>query len=72
MRRRAANYRWQGKRVRSRRELRNGLGVMPAGTVFEVDHTRPKRLGLLALPCGGCGLRYHVSAVPPADVEEVP
>lgn len=62
---------WVGKRVRTRYELRNGLMVIPKGTVCEVTYAR-SGLSLKTEACGCCGVAVYIKRVPASDVELVP
>lgn len=62
---------WVGRKVRTRRELRNGMGVIPAGTVAIVTYNR-SGLSLSTDPCGSCGVRVLINRVPEHDVELLP
>lgn len=59
---------WHGLKVRSRQEFRNGLGSVPAGTVFTVERNF-SGMHLISDPCQCCGVRFRISKVPEADVE---
>ncbi len=60
----------QGLKVRSLRELANGLGSVPKGTVFEIMG-KHNGLDLRSDPCGECGLRLHINRVSYRDVDIV-
>lgn len=62
---------WKGRKVRTLRDLRNGWGVIPAGTVFEVRENWAG-LNLLGDRCTCCGLRASINRVPEHDVELLP
>lgn len=62
----------EGCVVRSRRELSNQLGRVPAGTLFLVDFMGGRGLHLVSKdPCQHCGFSFKVSQVKPRDVEVV-
>jgi hypothetical protein len=70
---------WKGRHVVTRVELRNGWGVVPAGTRMVVDENRrasTRTPGSLALStekrCECCGLRAIINGVRELDVELLP
>jgi len=60
-----------GRRVKSKRSLRNGYGGMPAGTVYTVEGTWRSGFSLRAEACAHCGFRFSVSHVHRDAVELV-
>lgn len=62
---------WVGRKVRTRRELRNGMGIIPAGTVVTVTSNH-SGLSLSTDSCGSCGVRVLISKVPERDVDLLP
>jgi hypothetical protein len=62
---------WIGRKVRTRREIRNGLGSVPAGTVMNVTDNRAG-LALETKKCDCCGVRFYVRRVAEADVDLLP
>ena len=59
---------WVGRTVRTKRELRNGMMSIPAGTIAEVTYNRAG-LELSTQPCDSCGVRIFIKRVPEHDVE---
>jgi len=51
---------WTNKLVRSRGIVRNGLGEMPAGTLFRITNSGARK-SLRSLPCDRCGFSLLVS-----------
>ena len=51
---------WQGCLVRSKRILTNGLGQMPADTIFEITSSGITKY-LQTLGCECCGLKFRIS-----------
>lgn len=62
---------WVGRRVQTLIELRNGWGVIPAGTVLMVDRNHAG-LALISDPCDHCGLAVSIRRVPESAVELLP
>lgn len=62
---------WVGRKVRTRRELRNGIFSIPLGTVCTVSYNH-SGLSLNTDPCGSCGVRLFISKVSESDVELLP
>lgn len=62
---------WIGRQVRTRVELRNGLVIIPVGTVCTVSDNH-SGLRLRSEPCGSCGVRVVISKVPERDVVLLP
>lgn len=58
---------WVGMIVETRREMRNGMLIIPAGTKCEVTYAR-SGLTLEADPCPHCGVQIRVTRVDSADV----
>jgi len=58
---------WVGLRVRSRKDLQNSLGKIPAGTIFTVDRNYAG-LYLTSDPCPHCGVRFFIIKVPEREV----
>jgi len=58
---------WVGLRVRSRKDLRNALGKIPAGTIFTVNRNYAG-LQLESDPCPHCGVRFFITKVSERDV----
>ena len=65
---RSTSKQLEGRKVVSRREMRNGYAVLPAGTVFTIEH-KSKGLHLLSDPCPTCGVKVPISRVQPIDVD---
>lgn len=57
-----------GDVVRSRREMRNGYAVLPAGTLFTV-HRRFSGYDLKSHPCDKCGVQIRINRVEDGAVE---
>ncbi len=53
---------WQGQRLIALRELANGYGAIPAGTLVEVKR-KYDGLEIEAVPCTHCGLKLHLTRV---------
>jgi len=66
--RRKTSDQLKGLKVVSRREMRNGWAVLPAGTVFTIER-KGKGLHLLSDPCPTCGIKVPISRVQPYDVD---
>lgn len=62
---------WVGRKVRTKRVLRNGHMEIPAGTVCEVIRN-VAGLWLVNPPCECCGVRVFINKVPESDVELLP
>ena len=60
-----------GRKVRSLVTLRNGMGLIRAGTILEI-RGKHAGLSLQSEPCPRCGLRASITKVPPQDVELLP
>lgn len=61
---------WIGLRVRSRHAIQNGLGTVPAGTMFTVTDSYAG-LRMTSDKCPACGVQFYVSRVNQASVEIV-
>ena len=59
----------RGKQVRTRRELRNGLGIIAAGTVCTVSTTWRSGVNLDGPECTCCHVQIHIRRVDRDDVE---
>ncbi len=62
---------YKGRSVRTRVEMKNGWGIVPAGAIAVINTQGPKGSSLLFEPCTCCGLRAIVTAVQPTDIEFV-
>lgn len=63
---------WNGKKIRTKRDLTNGWGTVKAGTVCTVSGgIGGVGLTLKADSCPCCGLRALISRVHSSDVEVV-
>lgn len=60
---------YKGKRVRTLRELENGWGVIPAGSIATINHQGPKGSSLQVDACSCCGLKPTISAIQACDIE---
>ena len=60
---------YEGRRVRTTRELRNGWNVTPKGALATIDYQSPKGSTLLFDPCECCGVRAIISAVDKESIE---
>ncbi|MBB4861595.1 hypothetical protein HNP46_000406 [Pseudomonas nitritireducens] len=58
-----------GRLVRTTKELRNGWGSIPAGTVATVTSQSPKGSFIEAEPCGCCGIKAFMSYLGVDDIE---
>lgn len=52
---------WVGNYVKALRPIRNGLGEMPAGTIYRVSASSGMTVWFEALPCKCCGFKFHFS-----------
>ena len=59
---------WVGLKVRTKRQLHNGVASIPAGTVCDVVSTGPG-LKLWGGKCRRCGMRPYITHVDTRDVE---
>ena len=62
---------YTGKRVRTLRELRNGWGIIPAGSLAVIDHQSPKGSSLIFEACNCCAVKPIISAISAGDIEFV-
>lgn len=62
---------WKGMRVRSLFPMTNGMGTLPAGTLYTVQGTT-LGLSLVSDPCPTCGGKQHITRVQSKDVEPAP
>jgi hypothetical protein len=62
---------YPGKRVRTLSDLKNGLGIIPAGSLALIKSQSPKGSSLEIDTCGHCGFKPIISAIQPADIEFV-
>ena len=62
---------WKGMRVRSLSPMANGMGTLPAGTIYTVQGTT-LGLSLISDPCPTCGGKQHITRVQSKDVEPAP
>lgn len=61
---------WNGLTVRTRTEMRNGMGVIPARTLCVVEGAGGGMgIQLRTKQCECCGLSFFISRVTPDDVE---
>jgi len=60
---------WEGMLVISRRDLRNGAGFYPAGTVFRVEYAH-RGLTLSSDACKHCGMKAYITNVDTDSVIE--
>lgn len=58
---------WRGLTVITRREMKNGMHTIPAGTRMKVDGVSPG-LTLESEPCPHCGVSARISRVHPDSV----
>lgn len=61
---------WVGLVVRTKKEMRNGWGVIPAGTEMVVTHQR-SGAHLASKPCACCGLTAIIAKVELSCLEPV-
>lgn len=54
---------WKGKKAVSNREIRNGWGALPAGTVFTITD-KNRGFSVRSKPCSCCGFSLQVTKVP--------
>lgn len=59
---------WEGKKIRTTRDLSNGIGSWPKGTLAIVRSVGPK-LRLQSQSCSCCGVKLNMSKVDYYDVE---
>ncbi|WP_338924462.1 hypothetical protein V0M98_33140 (plasmid) [Pseudomonas silesiensis] len=62
---------YPGKYVRTLLDLRNGMGVIPAGSLALIDHQSPKGSSLLLNACSCCGFKPIINAIQANDIEFV-
>lgn len=62
---------WRGRLVRTLKEMRNGWGVIPAGTVLTVDENRAG-LRLSGESCATCGMQPTINRVREHDITLLP
>lgn len=63
---------WNGLTVRTKAEMRNGMGVIPEGTTCVVEGAGGGMgIQLRTNRCECCGLSFFISRVTPSDVEIV-
>lgn len=63
---------WEGKTVRIRNEMKNGVGVIPAGTVCKVESVGGGTGLQLRLPqCPCCGVAFFITRVHGSQLELV-
>lgn len=60
---------YEGRTVRTTRELKNGWGIIPSGTVAVITNQSPKGSTLTANQCSCCGARPTISRVGMDDIE---
>lgn len=58
---------WVGLKVESTVQLRNGLGDIPKGAIFEVHSSRHKA-NLWSVQCPTCGVRFSIYGVDTAEL----
>lgn len=61
----------KGRMVRTLRDLKNGWGVIPRGTIATIAG-KQGGFSLQSEPCPCCGMRVSISKVPYTDVELLP
>jgi hypothetical protein len=57
------------KKVRTLRELTNGWGTIPVGSIATITLQSPKGSTLKVEPCECCNLKAIISAIAPDDIE---
>lgn len=57
--------------VRTKRDLTNGWGVVPAGSVGTIKYQSPKGSDIFFEPCDCCGRKARISRVSMHDIEFV-
>lgn len=62
---------YKGRTVRARRDLQNGWGIIPAGTLATIRNQSPKGSELVVEACSCCGLKAIVGAIGADAVEFV-
>lgn len=62
---------WEGRKVRTLREIVNGYMVIPAGTVATITRAR-SGVTLRGDACGHCGVAVSVSRVNPVALQLLP
>lgn len=60
---------YKGRAVRTTREMTNGWGTIPAGSVAEIEYQSPKGSSLVFEACACCGLTATISHVPADAIE---
>lgn len=58
-----------GRWTRSRREMTNGLGVIPAGMYLKVEDNRGQGLSLTGQSCSCCKLEARIARVNPSSLD---
>lgn len=59
---RTPTWKLEGKKVKSTREIANGLGALPAGTTFTILR-KYAGLELESDPCAHCGVQLRITRV---------
>lgn len=54
---------YKGGTIRTKHDVQNGWGVIPAGTIATISHQSPKGSTIRVPRCECCGLQAHVSRV---------
>lgn len=62
---------WEGRKVRSKREMTNGYVTMPKGTILTV-YRNHGGLEIIADSCACCGMKAWFRKVAEHDVELLP
>jgi len=57
---------WEGRKVKTKVEMRNGYFVIPAGTIMTIKHTGPVKY-LIGEPCKCCGIAPKISIAASRD-----
>lgn len=57
-----------GRKVVSLIPLRNGMMILPAGTIWTI-HRKQAGFRLLSNPCPHCGIKAWITKVQPRDVD---
>lgn len=57
-----------GKMAKTTRELKNGWGIIPAGTLVEIKSSNPYGMNVETEPCAHCGAKLSISHLGHGDL----